>query len=139
MPEQYDPLPFCVDHIISQKHHGRTVENNLALACYSCNSFKGPIIAGIDTETGDLTPLFNPRLMRWDDHFAWDGPALLGRTTTGRVTIDVLRINLPERIEHRDLLLREGAFHRNEVRALERGEDHSSFVSGDPDLDRFFR
>ena len=114
MPEQYHPLPFCVDHIIAQKHHGPTVESNLALACYSCNSFKGPIIAGIDPETKVLAPLFNPRLMRWDDHFAWDGPTLLGRTPTARVTIDVLNINLPDRIEHRHLLLQEGIFNRHD-------------------------
>jgi len=114
MPEQYDPLPFCVDHVISQKHHGLTVEGNLALACYSCNSFKGPIIAGIDPETEELVPLFNPRRMCWDDHFTWEGPTLLGRTPTGRVTIDVLNINLPERVEHRHLLLQEGVFHRHD-------------------------
>ena len=114
MQERYDPLPFCIDHIISQKHHGPTVESNLALACYSCNSFKGPIIAGFDPETRCLAPLFNPRLTAWDDHFVWDGPALLGRTPTGRVTIDVLNINLPGRVEHRRLLLQEGAFHRHD-------------------------
>ncbi|MGH7171510.1 MAG: hypothetical protein ACRELF_09615 [Gemmataceae bacterium] len=35
---------------------------------------------------------------------------MTGRTAIGRTTIDVLAINLPERVEHRRLLLRAGLF-----------------------------
>ncbi|NUQ64986.1 MAG: hypothetical protein HUU20_21185 [Pirellulales bacterium] len=65
MPPDADPLPFCINHIIAQKHHGPTEPFTLALACYNCNSFKGPNIAGIDPETGRLTRLFNPRVDVW--------------------------------------------------------------------------
>lgn len=37
MPVDFDPLPFCVDHVIAQQHHGPTEEANLALSCYNCN------------------------------------------------------------------------------------------------------
>jgi hypothetical protein len=67
-------------------------------------------IAGHDPDTGQLTRLFHPRQDDWAEHFAWDGPALRGLTAVARTTIDVLRINLPERVEHRRLLLELGAF-----------------------------
>jgi hypothetical protein len=35
---------------------------------------------------------------------------LIGRSAIGRTTIDVLRINLPERIEHRHTLIEAGLF-----------------------------
>jgi 5-methylcytosine-specific restriction endonuclease McrA len=38
-------LTFEIDHIIAKKHGGATVPENLCLACFYCNSFKGPNIA----------------------------------------------------------------------------------------------
>ncbi|MBL7134484.1 MAG: HNH endonuclease [Phycisphaerae bacterium] len=107
-----DPLPFCIDHIVAQKHHGATAEDNLALSCYNGNSYKGPNIAGIDPETGQLTRLFHPRTDVWEEHFEWNGAVLVGRTAVGRATVDVLSINHPSRIEHRQLLIAEGVFPR---------------------------
>ena len=51
-----------VDHIIAEKHGGRTIADNLALACFDCNRFKGSDIASIDATSGEIIPLFNPRL-----------------------------------------------------------------------------
>lgn len=51
MPQEYDVLPFQIDHIISLKHRGSSEAANLALSCYNCNAHKGPNIAGIDTDT----------------------------------------------------------------------------------------
>ncbi|MCI0462674.1 MAG: HNH endonuclease [Gemmataceae bacterium] len=110
IPQRFDVLPFQVDHVIAEKHHGPTHADNLALSCYNCNSYKGPNIAGIDPDTGTLTRLFHPRQDNWDEHFAWIGPELVGLTAIGRTTIDVLSINLPERAEHRRLLLAAGLF-----------------------------
>ena len=62
-------------------------------------------MAGYDPETDRLFPLFNPRHDVWSEHFAWDGPTLVGLTPIGRTTISVLRINQPERVEHRRLLV----------------------------------
>src|SRR5437879_3226337 len=106
--QRFDILPFQIDHIIAAKHHGQTAAENLALSCYNDNAHKGPNIAGIDQVTGELTRLFNPRRDDWKDHFAWDGPELFGRTPVGRTTIDVLNMNLPERVEHRRLLCEAG-------------------------------
>ena len=110
LPQRFDILPFQIDHIIAQKHHGPTASDNLALCCYNDNSYKGPNIAGIDPETGEVTRLFHPRRDSWEEHFRWAGPVLVGRTAIGRTTIDVLAINLPERVEHRRLLLLAGVW-----------------------------
>ena len=40
-PSQYALFPFQVAHIISLKHGGKTVVENLALACGICNANKG--------------------------------------------------------------------------------------------------
>jgi hypothetical protein len=110
MPQHLDLLPFQIDHIIAVKHHGPTAAHNLALSCFSCNSYKGPNIAGLDPTSGAMTRLFHPRLDEWAMHFAWNGPELVGRSAIARTTIDVLNINLPDRVEHRRLLLAAGLF-----------------------------
>ena len=48
LPETLLAIPFEIDHILAQKHGGLTREENLALSCFYCNSYKGPNIAGID-------------------------------------------------------------------------------------------
>lgn len=110
MPQDLDIQPFQLDHVRARKHAGPTTPANLALSCLPCNSYKGSNVAGYDPEGDDLQPLFNPRLDDWDEHFVWDGPVLRGKTPIGRATIDVLRINLPERVEHRRLLIEAGVF-----------------------------
>ena len=113
MPQDLDVQPFQLDHIRAQKHGGPTVAN-LALCCLPCNAAKGPNAAGYDPHTDTLVPLFDPRTHTWDEHFQWDGPTLLGRTSIGRATIDVLNINALERIEHRRLLITAELFPRQE-------------------------
>jgi hypothetical protein len=110
MPQAYDDRPFEIDHIISRKHQGPTVAGNLALSCFRCNSFKGSDISGRDAKTGKLTPLFNPRRHKWATHFRWEGPYLIGRTATGRVTVALLQINDTLRVELREELIAEGVF-----------------------------
>jgi len=110
MPQQYDTLTFQIDHIIARKHHGTGDPENLALACFACNNHKGPNIAGIDPATNEVVLLFHPRRDSWDDHFEWHGAMLVGRTPIGRATIDVLGINLPYRVQLRQMLILEGVF-----------------------------
>src|SRR5258708_7459212 len=98
MPQACDPISFEIDHIIAIKHRGQTVASNLALACFACNNHKGPNIAGLDPRTRKLSALFHPRRHKWERHFRWDGPNLIGRTPVGQTTIVVLEINLPLRL-----------------------------------------
>ncbi len=102
------PLPFQIDHIISEKHGGQTVERNLAFAFTHCNLYKGPNIAGRDSISGELTSLFNPRTDLWDDHFTFVGRHIVGRTAVGRVTVQLLDMNTEDRLTLREELLGEG-------------------------------
>jgi hypothetical protein len=103
-------IPFEIDHIIARKHGGRTLTSNLALTCWYCNSFKGSDLTGIDPVTRKLTRLFHPRRHKWDWHFRYDGPILIGRTAIGRTTIRVLQINCEEAVALRESLIAEGLF-----------------------------
>lgn len=73
---------------------------------------KGQNISGIDPQSGLLTPLFHPRKDVWSNHFEWSGARLVAKNDVGRVTLYVLNINDPVRIEHRRLLMEEGVFPR---------------------------
>jgi len=111
LPESAAPVAFVIDHIVARQHRGLTVVQNLALACTECNLHKGPNLASLDPPgTGELTRLFNPRTDVWHDHFRWNGPELTGLTAIGRVTILVLNINDPLRVDVRQSLMDEGSF-----------------------------
>ncbi len=110
MPQEYDGFAHEIDHVIAQKHHGATTAANLVLACFPCNNHKGPNIAGIDPVTNQIVRLFNPRRHKWQRHFRWDGPILVGLTSIGRATVDVLEINDYDRVRLRQSLIEEGVF-----------------------------
>jgi hypothetical protein len=116
LPQAYDEATFEIDHIICKKHGGATRPSNLCLSCLNCNCFKGSDIAARDKRTHKLAPLFNPRRHTWSRHFRWRGPLLLGRTAIGRVTVAVLRINDPFRVELRQALIDENLFPPPELR-----------------------
>jgi hypothetical protein len=107
-PEAASELPFHLDHIIAEKHRGPTSAANLAWACFSCNLFKGPNIAGIDPVTGKLTRLFHPRRDHWPEHFYWEGIWLRGKTAIGRTTVAVLAMNAADSIAVREAWRDEG-------------------------------
>ena len=96
-----DDSPLAVHHIehIVPRFHGGTDElDNLALACIDCNLHKGPNLTGIDPDTDQVTELFHPRHSRWDDHFAWRGIYIIGKTAVGRTTVIVLHMNSDEQL-----------------------------------------
>jgi HNH endonuclease len=105
LPQAHSAIPFEIDHIIARKHKGQTTEDNLALACFFCNSVKGPNIAGLDPDSRTVAPLFNPRRQSWTRHFRWSGAILVGRTRSGRATIEVLAINDPAFVAVRETLI----------------------------------
>ena len=51
-----------VDHIISEKHGGLTIADNLAYACTFCNRYKGSDVGSIVLPTGEFSRFFNPRI-----------------------------------------------------------------------------
>lgn len=96
-----DDSPLAVlhiEHIIPRFHGGTDDPGNLALACIDCNLHKGPNLTGIDPETRRVTELFHPRRQRWEDHFAWRGIYITGKTAPGRVTVRVLRMNSEDQL-----------------------------------------
>lgn len=106
-PAVYALVPFQIDHIIAEKHDGQTVLPNLALACYYCNNFKGPNVAGVDSKTRKIVRLYHPRTDQWEQHFRWIGAVLEGVTPIGRATIQVLNINREDAVLVRQSLLKE--------------------------------
>jgi HNH endonuclease len=94
-PETVFNFPFEVEHIIPPILEGVDNESNLALACRSCNIFKGPSIAGIDPTTEIIVPFFHPRTQQWEVHFDIDPAtaAVIGLSASARATIHRLRMN----------------------------------------------
>jgi hypothetical protein len=68
---------FHIDHIRPRKHGGSDDASNLALACDRCSLHKGYNLTGIDNETNEIIPLFNPRSQTWDDHFRYEGVRII--------------------------------------------------------------
>jgi hypothetical protein len=92
---------FQIEHVIAKQHGGDDDPANLALACPHCNQHKGPNLAGLEPLSGVMTPLFNPRTQRWEDHFAARGALIMGQTAVGRATVRVLAMNDRVRLELR--------------------------------------
>jgi hypothetical protein len=101
-------LAHHVEHIVAKQHGGSDDPNNLALACHRCNLHKGPNLTGIDSQTGQVAPLFHPRLDRWSAHFVFNGPRIEGTSVTGRATVQVLAMNDARRVEVRQEILKSG-------------------------------
>jgi 5-methylcytosine-specific restriction endonuclease McrA len=97
-------LTFHIEHIISRKHGGKDISNNLALACHHCNLHKGANLSGLDPRNGKLTRLYHPRLDDWEDHFSNRDGEISGRTAVGRATVNVLRMNEDGRRELREAI-----------------------------------
>jgi hypothetical protein len=94
-PGQFATQSFTVEHVVPRDLGGETALGNLAWACFGCNGHKHTATHGVDPETGGRVALFHPRRQRWSDHFAWsaDFTHVVGKTSCGRATIDVLHLN----------------------------------------------
>lgn len=94
---------FPIDHILPLAAGGLTTLENLALACFGCNSRKLAQTHGLDSKTGRRVRLFHPRRQKWLRHFTWgdDGTWIVGRTTTGRATVEALQMNRPAMVRLR--------------------------------------
>ena len=74
--ERWQFIRFTIDHILPQSAGGSDDPDNLALACRNCNERRGNRSEGRDPQTGQVVPLFNPRLEAWAEHFAWEAPGI---------------------------------------------------------------
>ena len=91
--EEWQFVAHTMDHIVPQSAGGPDTSDNLALACFNCNTRRQARTHGaID---GSPVPLFNPRSDEWNDHFAWslDTLSLVALTDVGQATLDLLDFN----------------------------------------------
>lgn len=109
-PERLALHSHEVDHVIPILHTGQTTSGNLAYACLECNRYKGLNVASFDPQTKTLTPLFHPRNQLWGQHFRWENAIIVPLTPEGRVTINVLQMNLRDRVEERQVFIDVGVF-----------------------------
>lgn len=105
LPNFVTYYPHEVDHILAEKHDGKTIESNLCLSCVQCNHHKGSDLASVDSQTGEIVLLFHPRLDIWTDHFQLNGSVIEGITPKGRATSRLLHMNDAEQIDLREELI----------------------------------
>lgn len=104
--EEYSYASFEIDHIIALKHGGLGEVDNLANSCPICNKYKGSDVASYDPESGELTPLFNPRKDKWSIHFKIaNNGEIQPLTKVGRVTVKLLQLNKSERVKERKSMI----------------------------------
>lgn len=109
IPEVAVLTPLEIDHVIAEKHGGKTTEDNLALACSICNKHKGSDLASIDPKNGEIVRLYHPRRDRWNKHFhLTNNGEIKLLSPIGRVTAKLLQMNQPNRIKERELLNQAG-------------------------------
>ena len=101
---------FQVEHIISRKHGGSSELENLALACVFCNRYKGSDIASLKPETDELVSFYNPRTMRWREHFRLNGVFIEPLTNIGEATVRILQMNHDDQILERQVLNGRGRY-----------------------------
>jgi hypothetical protein len=94
-PEVFAPQPHSIEHIRPRIRGGVDDPSNLALACQGCNNHKYSRTEAVDELTGQIVPLFHPRQMNWDNHFAWssDYTEIVPMSAVGRVTVAALCLN----------------------------------------------
>jgi hypothetical protein len=96
LPDFLSFADFEIDHVISRVHGGDSRLENLAWSCLICNLNKGPNLASIDSDTGNVTKLFHPRRNRWSSHFCLSEGLIIPKTAAGRATLSLLKMNLPQ-------------------------------------------
>ena len=97
-------LNMHVDHVVPEVAGGPTILENLCLACFACNTYKGAQQTGADPKTKKTVALFHPIRQRWADHFTWseDQTLTLGLSPSGRATVVALQMNNPTVVDGMD-------------------------------------
>jgi 5-methylcytosine-specific restriction endonuclease McrA len=102
LPQASTPfIAFPIDHVIAQQHLDDDSDQNLALACDRCNSYKGTNLSSVDPVISQIVPLFNPRLQAWNEHFELHRGRIDGKSPAGRATAKLLQMNSARRVELR--------------------------------------
>jgi 5-methylcytosine-specific restriction endonuclease McrA len=93
--EEYTGHEFTMDHVLPESRGGSTRLGNLCWCCFWCNNYKQARTEWTNPRSRQAIRLFNPRTDSWQEHFRWsrDFSRIIGRTPTGRATIQLLRLN----------------------------------------------
>ena len=112
MPSIYLPQGLQKEHIVPRAIGGRDVVSNICPACPNCNAHKADKISAIDLESGKEVALFHPRRQKWVEPFGWDksGTKIMGRTPIGRAMVVALKMNLPDIIAWRRIIVEIGGY-----------------------------
>lgn len=102
--------PYNIEHVFPVSLGGTSNVTNLAWSCPRCNGSKSDHTELPDPDTGEMASVFNPRAMRWCDHFEWCEFTLAGRTPTGRAVVLAFQLNSAKRVRIRQMESREGLF-----------------------------
>ncbi len=94
-PQQALPYRLEIEHLLPASLGGTDEPDNLWLSCHKCNKVRSNRVVATDPVTQQEAPLFNPRRDAWSGHFSWQdgGRYIIGRTATGRATVEALRLN----------------------------------------------
>ena len=103
-------VKFQLEHIISLKHGGKTLLENLAYACPICNSNKGADIGTVLEDEDTMVRFFNPRKHDWFEHFELNEGLILSKTAIGAATVKILDFNRLERVLERLELIDAGVY-----------------------------
>jgi len=61
-PEILTGAAMEIDHLVPETRGGLTQEDNLWLACHTCNKLKGDKSSALNPETQKAVSIFNPRI-----------------------------------------------------------------------------
>lgn len=111
-PEVVFNFPFEVEHIIPLARSGADTDDNMCLACRSCNLRKATHINGNDPNTQTITRLYHPRSDQWHDHFGVNlsSGEIIEQSAIGRVTLLRLEMNSDTQLVARRQWMRLGIF-----------------------------
>lgn len=111
-PESIFNMVLEVEHIIPVIAGGTSDNDNLALACRSCNGFKGIRSSYIDPGSGREERFYHPRQDQWEEHFSVLSKSgeITARTVIGQVTTIGLKMNSPAQLTARRFWIQLGLF-----------------------------
>ena len=104
LPERVMGYSVHIDHIISLKHRGNNIIDNLAYSCWLCNLNKGSDVGSITPDTHQLIRFYNPRIDIWSEHFQLVNFRIEPLSDIGVVTEFIFGFNESERIAERSVL-----------------------------------
>lgn len=101
--EAWQLTEFTIDHVTPVSLGGTDDPANLDLACFHCNRRKSDKMF-VTGNRDEKVPLFNPRTMRWRNHFLWSSDLIriVPLTEIGEATLRLLDLNRPRVVQLRD-------------------------------------